>query len=156
LETLTRDEKRDVISSLEVKSTREAERALLFRSSSPERFVYERQRPISPTHTELKLVVSTQTLEELERLKGLMAHSHPYMSFSELVAHLAHERLKKLDPARATYKRGKSAPEVGFARAESKSSPPAPAVEKSTAYDVEESEPSYNTHSIRRSPRGSP
>ncbi|MDR3606851.1 MAG: HNH endonuclease, partial [Oligoflexia bacterium] len=42
---------------------------------------------------------STETLEDLEKLKGLLAHQFPEMSLSDLDAHLATQALNQLAPA---------------------------------------------------------
>lgn len=96
---LSTEDKRQLLTSLEGKSSREAERALLAQTKEPERHRPETLRPVSQTHSELKLLVSQDTLEKLEKIKGLLGHVHRELSHSELLEILAELALKKLDPA---------------------------------------------------------
>ncbi|MDR3606052.1 MAG: HNH endonuclease signature motif containing protein [Oligoflexia bacterium] len=92
-------QKQKVVQSLEGKSAREAERTLLAMSPQPEKHRSETVRPVSADFSEVRLNLSTETLEDLEKLKGLLAHQFPEMTLSDLVAHLAKRALKELDPA---------------------------------------------------------
>lgn len=56
-------QKRSILSSLENKSAREVEKELLLRSSEPTRFIKERLRPISTTHTEVKFLLEEELLK---------------------------------------------------------------------------------------------
>ena len=93
-------EKREIFSVLEGKSTRETARELLSRSSAPERLRPEVVKPVSQTHSELRFLVSDETLQQLERVRGLLGHKHAEMSMSELIAEMAKITLEKLNPAR--------------------------------------------------------
>src|SRR5579859_5482229 len=63
-EPLKKEEKEELLALLEGKSTREAERELLTRSSNPEALRPERVRAVSDTHSEVRVVLSQQTLEQ--------------------------------------------------------------------------------------------
>lgn len=93
-------EKREILASLEGKSSREAEKELLSRSSEPLALRPESVRPMTETHSELRFLATKETLEQLERIKGLLGHTHPELSLGELVALMAKMTLEKLDPAR--------------------------------------------------------
>ncbi|MDR3606696.1 MAG: HNH endonuclease signature motif containing protein [Oligoflexia bacterium] len=92
-------QKQEVVQSLEGKSTREAERTLLAMSPEPEKHRPETVRPVSADFSEVRLNLSNETLENLEKLKGLLAHQFPEMTLSDLVTYLAKRALKELDPA---------------------------------------------------------
>ncbi len=97
---ITREEKKELLKQLEGKSRREAERELLKRSVQPEIHVQEKSRAVSQTHTELNVVLTEEALQNLETIKGYLAHSNPNMSMSELITYLAKFGAEKLNPAR--------------------------------------------------------
>jgi HNH endonuclease len=103
---LTIVEKQKVLESLENKSAREAEHKLLTLSSSPEAFFSEKIRPRTGSHSELKLLLSEDTLKILEKIRGLLAHSRPHMSYSELIEYMAKLTLDKIDPAQRSARSG--------------------------------------------------
>jgi hypothetical protein len=94
-----RDEKKEVLTLLENKSAREAQKILLERSPEQAR-LKEYQRQVTPEHTEVKFVMSEDLRRKLEKLKLLLSHKNPTMNFAELIDELAKIALKKLDPAR--------------------------------------------------------
>lgn len=98
-------EKAQLMESLENRSTREVERELIMRSSQPEIHLNEKVRPVTADLSEMKVYVNEEVLHDLERLKGLLAHSHPNMTTAELVGYLAKLALKKLDPGLQEAKR---------------------------------------------------
>lgn len=108
--------KREILKSLEHKSTREAERELLKYSSNPEQLIPERVRPVTENSSEVRFIASAELLEDLDKLKGLLAHTHPHLSLAELFQLLAKMAIQKLNPAResarARVKTTVSAPEV--------------------------------------------
>jgi hypothetical protein len=113
-------EKEKVLKILEGKTSREAEKALLGLSSSPEKHRPDQIRPLTETSSRVSFVVDDETVKDLEQLKGLLAHQHPDLSLGELIGLLAKRALKDLDPAKKEVKRLVSASEVGSAQ-ESKS-----------------------------------
>ena len=102
-------QKRELLSQMENRSHREVEKILL--QTSPASSVpKERIRVITPTETELRLIASGDPMTKLERLKGLLAHAHPHLGFSQLVEILADRALEELDPARKPEPAKKRAP----------------------------------------------
>lgn len=106
---LARDEKREIVESLTSKTTREVARTLMSRTDTPELHYSERVRAVTQTHSELKMLVTEETISGLQTLKDLLAHKHPNLSYGELIAEIAKVALKELNPARAP-KRKVSAP----------------------------------------------
>ena len=94
----SRDEKMEILKVLENKSAREVERELVCRSSEPEKFVPERLRAISETHTELRVLLNTEMLKELEELKCLLSHARPNASLRELLEFALRETVTRLRP----------------------------------------------------------
>ncbi len=99
-EPITRDEKKEILNTMEGKSRRQVDRELMKRSVQSEAHFQEKARVVSETHTELKLILTEETIQSLETLKGYLAHSHPGMGMSELVSYLAKFGIEKLNPAR--------------------------------------------------------
>jgi hypothetical protein len=93
-----RDEKLEILKVLENKSAREVERELVCRSSEPEKLIPERLRPISETHSELKILLNTEMLKVLEELKCLLSHARPNASLKELLEFALRETLTRLRP----------------------------------------------------------
>jgi hypothetical protein len=100
-ETVSLETKAALMTSLENKSTREVEKELLSLSSVPEVHLQERVKPITQELSEVRFYADDELLKNLEKLKGLLAHSHPSMSTSDLISYLAQLGLKKLDPSAA-------------------------------------------------------
>lgn len=98
-EVLADDNKREILQKLEGKSTRQVEKELLSFSSQPETHLQEKIKPVTPTLSEVRFYADDELLENLERLKGLLAHSRPDMTTADLISYLAKMALKKLDPA---------------------------------------------------------
>ena len=97
-EKSTQEEKKEVLLSIENKSTREVERELVARSTDPQIFVAEKLRPVSKTCTELKLLVNEDFLGELEELRAFLAAKYPKASIKELLAYALTQTLKDLRP----------------------------------------------------------
>jgi hypothetical protein len=91
--TYTLAQKREILASLENKSSREAERELL--KISPLQLPNETVRPLSDSHTEIRLVVSKELLEQLNQLRDHFSHANPGMSFTGLVEVLARNAMRK-------------------------------------------------------------
>jgi len=81
-------EKLDVIGQLENKSSREAERVIANISPAPK---------VAESGVELKLTVTKETIDKIERLKGLLGHTHPGITLGELFVVLCDLGLQKLD-----------------------------------------------------------
>ena len=97
--TYTSEEKRELLKKMESRSHRECEKILLTVSPESAR-PKERLRQISDKESELKFVVSDNLVKKLERLKGLLAHSHPHLNTAQLIEILADRALEELDPIR--------------------------------------------------------
>lgn len=93
------EEKREILNSVHGLSKEETERFLL--TVSPDSAMpRETSRSITPEITELKLHVPAELASKLERLRGLLAHKHPFLSHGHLLDILAEIALDKLDPLR--------------------------------------------------------
>ncbi len=101
-------EKKEVLIALEGKSSRQAARQLQDLSSQSAPPVREYTRPAGRGKTEIHLVVDEATLETLEKIKGLLAHSHPQMGWGELLDFIAKTAWEKLDPSREPAHKTKS------------------------------------------------
>lgn len=102
--SLSLEQKSELMKQLENKSTRQVEKELIALTTTPEAHLQEKVRAVTPTLSEVKFYASDELLGELEKLKGLLAHSHPNMTTAELVSYLAKLGLKKLDPAQQEVK----------------------------------------------------
>jgi hypothetical protein len=94
----SREYKIEILKVLENKSAREVERELVCRSSKPEKLIPDRLRPVSETHTELKVLLDADTLRELEELKDLLSHARPNATLRELLKFALQETLTRLRP----------------------------------------------------------
>jgi hypothetical protein len=103
-EDVAPEQKMEVMALLENKSTREVEKELLSLSQTPDVHLQERIKPVSATLSEVKFYAEDELLQDLEKLKGLLAHAYPNMTTKELVAYLAKLGLKKHDPAQQEVK----------------------------------------------------
>ncbi|MEZ4815070.1 MAG: HNH endonuclease signature motif containing protein [Bdellovibrionota bacterium] len=55
-------------------------------------------RPVSQTHTELKILVDEKLLKEIEELRSLMAHRYPHASIKEVLAFAVTKTLERVKP----------------------------------------------------------
>jgi hypothetical protein len=94
---LSAGEKRRVLGGLENKSARKVKQALLdvFPAQA---LAEESARPVSSTHTELKVIIDEPLRLKLEKLKSLLSHQNPHMTYVELINQIADLALKKLEP----------------------------------------------------------
>lgn len=83
----------EVIARVQGKSTREAERILF--EMAPEALPAERVRPVSPTHTEIRIVVSQDLKEKIDELLALHSHSNPEMSIGKLFEFLVNKEVQR-------------------------------------------------------------
>jgi 5-methylcytosine-specific restriction endonuclease McrA len=80
-------------------SRREAEHELA-RISPTSILPAERAKPVSESHSVVTVVLSSDAVRSLERLRGLLAHRKPAPEkFSEIIEHLIQRELKRLEPA---------------------------------------------------------
>ncbi len=101
-EELTKEEKLQVLEKLESTTTREAQRVVIEESSNPEKLRKETVKPVSQTLNEMKIYVDDETLENIETLKGLFAHSDPNMTHGELFKKLTQMALAETTVAQRT------------------------------------------------------
>ena len=92
-------EKQEILKSVEGKSRREAEKALL--GLDPEAQVKNKEtiKPVTSTQTKIEMIVDARFIEKVEKLKSLLSHKNPDLSFKGLVEILIDQALKKLDPS---------------------------------------------------------
>ncbi len=89
------EQKRQVLAAIEGKSTRDAQRALMGRAEVPERHLPERVRPVSESHSEIRLVVDEGLLEQLKELQALLAHSLPGASIKDVIQYAVSQAIEK-------------------------------------------------------------
>jgi hypothetical protein len=98
-ETMTTEEKKEILRELENKSSRECDRTLIELSSVPiEISNPQRERPLDATHTQLTIVLKDEVYYKLKRIQALRSHANPTMSYEDLLNYMADEILKRLDP----------------------------------------------------------
>ncbi len=85
-------------------TTREAQRVVIEESSNPEKLRKESVKPVSQTLNEMKIYVDDETLENIETLKGLFAHSDPNMTHGELFKKLTQMALAETTVAERVWK----------------------------------------------------
>lgn len=88
----------EILKSLENKSTRECERELIKLSPHAMPAMEVRERQISETHVELKVVLERSTVEKLKKLKDLFSHDES-MDMAKLIDKMADHLLAKKDPS---------------------------------------------------------
>jgi hypothetical protein len=108
---LALEEKKAWLEQLENKSKREAEQVLLQNSHQPTR--PDKVKAISGDQSVVQFTAHQDLLDKMERLKGLLAHSHPDLSLADLINKLCDMGLEKLDPARSPKRKPKPAPARG-------------------------------------------
>jgi 5-methylcytosine-specific restriction endonuclease McrA len=106
---VSKELKLELINKLAGTSVREAEKILIQESSCPQELRPERIKVVTPSHVEVRLTLTQETLDQIEVLKGWIAHKHPNLSMSELFSQLCELGLKEWSPAKEP-KRGKKAP----------------------------------------------
>ncbi len=92
--------KREILQSVEGKSTRDAKRALLSQAKTPEDHLPERVRPVSETHSEVRFVIDEVLLQQLKELQARLAHSHPGAGLREVIAVAVKGELERRTPKR--------------------------------------------------------
>ncbi len=102
-----RQEKIEILKVLENKSAREVERELISKSSEPAKFIPERLRPVTETHSELKVLLDAEMLKDLEELRNLLSHAQPNASLRELLSFALRDSLSRLRPRQPKTKAAK-------------------------------------------------
>ncbi len=106
--TFTPEEKLEVLEKMENTSTREAQRMAFSMASSPMFEVQDKIRPVGADTIEIKFAAPGELEQKLERLKGLLAHSHPNITMAELIDKLCDLGVEQWDPARKVVKTRKA------------------------------------------------
>ena len=90
-------EKREILKSVENQSRRECEKTLA--KISPASVIpQESQKVLTETKTELRMVLEQTVLDQLNRIKALLAHTHPNASYADLIQYMTDLTLEKIDP----------------------------------------------------------
>jgi 5-methylcytosine-specific restriction endonuclease McrA len=92
-------EKKAILDQVAGLSKRETEKVLASIAPLPER--PEKVREIDSAKTELRVTLSAETIEQLDRVRGLISHAlSPQASYAEVIGYLARLGVKRLDPGR--------------------------------------------------------
>jgi hypothetical protein len=111
---LTLDEKREVVSDLLGKSTREGQRVLMERSPDV-KMPTEKTRPLPEQKTMVQFVASAELMEKLEEIKHLLAHKNFEGRLDVLMEQLADMALDQLRPRQVKTERiSESSPAPGI------------------------------------------
>ena len=99
-EAVSAEKKQELFEAIQGKSRRETEK--LFATISPEAALpADSERPLTEKHSLLKVVVDSKVIEELERLRELLAHHRPApQTLGEIIAFVTTQTLDRLDPER--------------------------------------------------------
>ena len=88
-----------VLKSIEHKSTRDAERELL-KFQPRDIMPADRQKTVSPSHTELKVVLNQKTMAKLEEVRALLGPKGVELSHDQLLQVMAEATIAKLKEKR--------------------------------------------------------
>ncbi|MES3037431.1 MAG: HNH endonuclease signature motif containing protein [Bdellovibrionota bacterium] len=97
---ISKEDKLLFLKKVAYQSTRETEKIALSFSSEPDALRPDRVQVVSDSKVELKFLASTELLEKIEKLKGILAHQNPNLNLGELFENLCDLGLKELDPAK--------------------------------------------------------
>jgi len=90
------EEKKELFEKLEGLSSRATEK-VLFKENPEAVQMTEKLRQVSEELQELKIILTPEMQQDLEKLKSLLSHSMPNASFAEVIAFAVKESLKKRD-----------------------------------------------------------
>jgi 5-methylcytosine-specific restriction endonuclease McrA len=85
-EKKTVQEKRQIVKQAQGLSQEQCLKALL--TISPQAFCEEKERVVSATQRELRLVISEKVYQKIQTLRGMLSHAQPEARLSELLEHL--------------------------------------------------------------------
>lgn len=91
----SKEDKLEILSKIENKSARDAEKIILGHSSFPILHRPERERVISDEMSEFNFVARSQLKDKINKLKGLLAHRAPHLSTADLIEKLCDLGLEK-------------------------------------------------------------
>ena len=97
LKPLSQEEKENLVKRVEGCSTRATEK-LLSEADPSLSLPKEGVRFLGKGKVEIKMVIDEQCYKELEKLKNLLSHRNPKLSYGELISILSKEAVKKHDP----------------------------------------------------------
>ncbi len=92
--------KKEVLGVLVGKSDLEAERTLASRATTPAAVSPERKRAVTGETSEVRFAAENGFLDEIDELRGLLAHAHPGMSMAEALKYGVRLALEKHRPKR--------------------------------------------------------
>lgn len=92
------EKKQKLLSELETKSTREADKILIATSLKPEIHFKEKLTQKTESIVEARLHLDDETIELLSRLKEIWSHALPNANFAALIKRAAKEAVAKNDP----------------------------------------------------------
>ena len=104
---LSQEEKENLVQRVEGCSTRETEKLLSEADPSLSLLKKEKVRFLGKSKVEVKIVIDEKCHKELEKLKNLLSHRNPNLSYGELISILSKEALKKHDPGEKTTRQRK-------------------------------------------------
>ena len=97
--SLSQEEKENLVKKVEGCSTRATEKLLSEVDPSLSPLTRkEKVRFLGKGKVEIKIVIDEKCHKELEKLKNLLSHRNPRLSYGELISILSKEALKKHDP----------------------------------------------------------
>jgi 5-methylcytosine-specific restriction endonuclease McrA len=101
--TMDTEQKKEVLGLLENKSTRECEKELI--KLCPELIIdkTERVRLLSEDLSEVRLVLKTETLEKLKKLRNIFSNRNQNMGLSDVIDILAADGLMKFDLSKKSF-----------------------------------------------------
>jgi hypothetical protein len=105
-----------LVAKVESLSQRECEKTLF--EISPEALPRERERVVSAIEErELRIVVSPELYDKLQRIRGLWAHAVPEATYAQLLEGMADEVLERLEKKKGIVQETKATPEITAAAA---------------------------------------
>ncbi len=90
-----------ILEKLENQSSRQCEKTLISLSANPE--VHQKPdsiKPESEKRSRIQFSADNTLLDDLEKIRGFLAHKNPHLSMAELIQEMAHLSLDELDPVR--------------------------------------------------------
>ena len=104
---LSQEEKENLVKKAEGCSTRATEKLLSETDPSLSLLKKEKVRFLGKGKVEVKIVIDEKCHKSLEKLKNLLSHKNPALSYGELISILSKEALKKHNPREKTTRQRK-------------------------------------------------